>query len=51
METIRIAVGSKRAPKIEAVREAVEAFGSLLDPKSNFEVKGFEVATRVSPTP
>src|SRR5579864_6450534 len=51
METIRIAVGSKRAPKIEAVREALEAFGPLLHPKASFEVRGFEVATGVSHTP
>src|ERR1700719_2317292 len=51
METIRIAVGSKRAPKLEAVREALVALGPLLHPKSNFEVTGFEVETGVSPTP
>jgi inosine/xanthosine triphosphatase len=51
METIRIAVGSKRAPKLEAVREALDAFGPLLHPKSKFEVKGFGVATGVSHTP
>ena len=51
METIRIAVGSKRAPKIEAVREALEAFGPLLHPKASFEVRGFEVASGVSHTP
>jgi inosine/xanthosine triphosphatase len=51
METIRIAVGSKRAPKVEAVREALDAFGPLLHPKSKFEVQGFEVATGVSHTP
>jgi inosine/xanthosine triphosphatase len=51
METIRIAVGSKRAPKVEAVREALEAFGPLLHPKSSFEVAGFEVETGVSHTP
>jgi inosine/xanthosine triphosphatase len=51
METIRIAVGSKRSPKLEAVREALDAFGPLLHPKSKFEVKGFEVATGVSHTP
>ena len=51
METIRIAVGSKRAPKLDAVREALEAFGPLLHPKSKFEVKGFEVATGVNHTP
>ncbi len=51
METIRIAVGSKRTPKIEAVREALSAFGPLLHPKSLFEVTGFEVETGVSHTP
>jgi non-canonical (house-cleaning) NTP pyrophosphatase len=51
METIRIAVGSKRAPKLEAVREALSAFGPLLHPKSLFEVTGFKVETGVSHTP
>jgi inosine/xanthosine triphosphatase len=51
METIRIAVGSKRAPKLEAMREALAAVGPLLHPKSNFEVMAFEVETGVSHTP
>jgi inosine/xanthosine triphosphatase len=51
MGTTRIAVGSKRAPKVDAVRAALQAFGPLLHPKSNFEVTGFEVATGVSHTP
>ena len=51
METIRIAVGSKRAPKLEAVREALVALGPLLQPKSRFEVMGFEVESGVSHTP
>jgi inosine/xanthosine triphosphatase len=51
METIRIAVGSKRAPKLEAVREALVALGPLLHPKSRFEVMGFEVEAGVSHTP
>lgn len=51
METIRIAVGSKRAPKLDAVREALVALGPLLQPKSRFEVMGFEVETGVSHTP
>ncbi len=51
MDTIRIAVGSKRAPKLKAVREALKALGPLLHPKSSFEVRGFEVATGVSGTP
>ncbi len=51
MDTIRIVVGSKRAPKLKAVREALKALGPLLHPKSSFEVRGFEVATGVSGTP
>jgi inosine/xanthosine triphosphatase len=51
METIRIAVGSKRAPKVKAVREAFDAFGPLLHAESKFEVQGFEVTTGVSHTP
>ena len=51
MNTIRIAVGSKRAPKLEAVRQALEAFGPLVHPKSKFEVRGYEVSTGVSHTP
>ena len=51
MKTIRIAVGSRRAPKLAAVREALEAVGPLLHPKARFEVKGFEVATGVGHTP
>lgn len=51
METIRIAVGSKRAPKLEAVREALISLGPLLQPKSRFDVMGFEVETGVSHTP
>jgi inosine/xanthosine triphosphatase len=51
METIRIAVGSKRAPKVEAVREALKLLGPLLRANATFEVSGFEVATGVSHTP
>jgi len=51
METIRIAVGSKRTPKLEAVREVLVALGPLLHPKSRFDVTGFEVETGVSHTP
>jgi inosine/xanthosine triphosphatase len=51
METIRIAVGSKRAPKLEAVRAALKAFGALLHPNSSFDVSGYDVATGVSHTP
>ena len=51
METIHIAVGSKRAPKLEAVREAVDAFGPMVHGESKFDVQGFDVATGVSHTP
>jgi inosine/xanthosine triphosphatase len=51
METIRIAVGSKRAPKLEAVREALVALGPLLHTRSRFEVMGFEVEAGVGHTP
>ena len=51
METVRIAVGSKRAPKLEAVREALKSLGPLLRVDATFEVAGFEVATGVSHTP
>lgn len=51
MQTIGIAVGSKRAPKLAAVRQALVALGPLLHSKSKFEVRGFEVATGVSHTP
>jgi non-canonical (house-cleaning) NTP pyrophosphatase len=51
METIRIAVGSKRTPKLDAVREALSTLGPLLHPESRFEVTGFEVETGVSHTP
>ncbi len=51
METIRIAVGSKRAPKIEAVRQALKSLGPLLRANAIFEVTGFEVPTGVSHTP
>jgi len=51
METIRIAVGSKRAPKLEGVRQALQSLGPLLRANAAFEVAGFEVATGVSHTP
>ena len=51
METIRIAVGSKRAPKLEAVRQALKSLGPLLRANATFEVTGFEVATGVGHTP
>src|ERR1700680_3541520 len=51
MEKILIAVGSTRRPKLSAVTEAVQAFGSALGPALEFEVAGFEVESGVSHTP
>ena len=51
MKTGRIAVGSTRLPKLNAVRDAVIAFGSMLDPGVMFEVNGYEVQSGVSHTP
>jgi inosine/xanthosine triphosphatase len=51
METIGIAVGSNRQPKLEAVREALRTLGPLLRPNAQFEITGFEVATGVRHTP
>lgn len=51
MDTRLIAVGSRRAPKLEAVREALAALGPMLHPNSSFEVRGFEVESGVSRTP
>jgi inosine/xanthosine triphosphatase len=51
METIRIAVGTRRPPKLDSVREALQALGPLLHAQASFEVRGFEVATGVSHTP
>jgi inosine/xanthosine triphosphatase len=51
MEKILIAVGSTRRPKLNAVTEAVQAFGSALGPALEFEVAGFEVESGVSHTP
>jgi inosine/xanthosine triphosphatase len=51
MKTGRIAVGSTRLPKLNAVRDAVIAFGSMLGPGAVFEVNGYEVESGVSHTP
>src|SRR5450755_1138497 len=51
MHKIIVAVGSTRHPKLNAVREALTAFGTLLDPKAQFEVLGADVPSGVSHTP
>jgi inosine/xanthosine triphosphatase len=51
MEPIVIAVGSKRGPKLNAVREALQSFGTLLAPCAEFQVEGVEVPSGVRHTP
>jgi inosine/xanthosine triphosphatase len=51
MAKIRIVVGSTRRPKLNAVSEAVEAFGQTLAPGWEFEVVGIEVESGVGHTP
>ena len=46
-----IAVGSKRAPKINAVKAALEAFSPSFFSGSGFELVGLEVESGVSHTP
>ncbi|MGH9684694.1 MAG: DUF84 family protein [Candidatus Acidiferrales bacterium] len=51
MRKIIIAVGSTRHPKLKAVSEALESFGSALDPGAQFEITGVEVESGVRHTP
>jgi inosine/xanthosine triphosphatase len=51
MDKILIAIGSKRGPKLNAVREALEAFSATLSPGTEFELVGVEVESGVSHTP
>jgi inosine/xanthosine triphosphatase len=51
LEKIVIAVGSTRSPKLNAVRQALKAFGPVLHPGSEFEVVGVEVPSGVRHTP
>jgi inosine/xanthosine triphosphatase len=51
MEKIIVAVGSTRRPKLNAVTEAIEAFGAAWRPGAQFEVAGFEVDSGVGHTP
>ncbi len=57
MDTIFVAVGSRRAPKLHAVSEALDAFGRMLEPgtvlkhDSQFEVVGVPVPSGVRHTP
>ena len=51
MESVLVAVGSTRQPKVNAVSEALRAFGSMLEPNAEFRVVGEEVPTGVGHTP
>jgi len=51
MDKIIIAVGSTRRPKLNAVREALEAIGAARGGNPQFEVVGIEVPSGVSHTP
>ena len=47
----RIAVGSTRRPKLQAVQEAAASFGAKLSPQATIEIQGYEVESGVSHTP
>ncbi len=51
MKRFTIAVGSKREPKLNAVKEALEAISGVLARETQFEVIGVEVESGVSHTP
>jgi len=51
MKKVTIAVGSKRGPKLNAVKEALEAISGVLAHEAQFEVIGVEVESGVSHTP
>jgi non-canonical (house-cleaning) NTP pyrophosphatase len=51
MGTILVAVGSTRQPKLNAVSEALKAFGPLLERDAEFRVVGEEVPSGVGHTP
>jgi non-canonical (house-cleaning) NTP pyrophosphatase len=51
MNTIFVAVGSTRGPKLDAVREALAAIGSRMDGGAPFEVVGEAVPSGVRHTP
>jgi len=51
MKTWRVAVGSTRRPKLNAVSEAAAAFGPLLGADATLAVRGYEVESGVNHTP
>jgi inosine/xanthosine triphosphatase len=51
MNACRIAVGSTRRPKLQAVEEATASFAAKLSPNAPLEIQGHEVESGVSHTP
>ncbi len=51
MNACRIAVGSTRRPKLQAVQEATTSFAAKLSPNAPLEIQGYEVESGVSHTP
>lgn len=51
MQTIIVAVGTTRGPKLSAMRDALAVIGPLLDPLARFEVVPVEVPSGVRHTP
>jgi len=51
MPKTTIAIGSRRGPKIDAVKQALEVLCPFFPPATEFELAGFEVASGVSHTP
>jgi inosine/xanthosine triphosphatase len=51
MPKTTIAIGSKRGPKINAVKQALEVLSPSFPPATEFELVGFEVPSGVSHTP
>src|ERR1700683_2962691 len=51
MEAIQVAVASRRRPKVEALREALDLFGMALDPQAQFEVVAETANSGVRDTP
>jgi inosine/xanthosine triphosphatase len=51
METIIVAVGSTRRPKLDGVRDALTAIFPVLHPDTPFEIAGVEVSSGVRHTP
>jgi inosine/xanthosine triphosphatase len=51
MPLCRIAAGSTRRPKLNAVAEAATLFGRFFPPETKIEVQGYEVDSGVSHTP